>query len=299
MEQNTQKNDRSPINEPGVLVGSRRRFNTPSALARQVLLYPTRAGRYIVDERYDFSDASAVAKASNHQNYIFLLIEEGEIEVSDGSRVQRMGVGEIALLDCRSAHRWRMLRKGKTLFVHFDGANADDFFALIRAAHGGKLVMPIPQGSAMKQDLVRVFEGMDGVDRASETELSRYLYGALCDLLVPPRGEARETMHEPVGKAVNYIAEHLAEELSVAVLAEQAALSLAHFSRTFKQQTGSSPHEFIVIRRIDEAKRLLHTTGLPVREIAFRVGYRSEANFIASFTAKVGITPSAFRKSLR
>ena len=65
----------------------------------------------------------------------------------------------------------------------------------------------------------------------------------------------------------------------------------------FRSRTGYSPHEYIVLRRIDEAKSLLHTTALSVKEIAFRVGYHSEVNFISSFTAKTGVSPAAFRRS--
>lgn len=285
------------INEPGVLPGSRRHFNTPSALARQILYYPTRSGHYSVDERYDFRDTSTVAQASSHKNFLLLLVEEGELEVTDGRRTQRAGAGELALLDCRGPHRFRALRPGRTLFVHFDGSDSAEFFRLIRAAHSGRIVMPIPAGSALQNEMLRIFDGMDGANRAAETLLSQSLYHILCDLLVPPHPQAWASSDAPIAGAVRYILSHLSEELPVPALAEQVRLSPAHFSRLFKQHTGYSPHEFVVLRRIDEAKNLLQTTSLSVKEIAFRTGYRSEVNFISSFQSKVGTSPANFRKT--
>ena len=166
-----------------------------------------------------------------------------------------------------------------------------------RAAHGGRIVMPVPPGSTMQNDLLQIFNGMTGADRAPETQLSQWIYRALCDLLVPPPPRDWGTAGTPVGDTVLYILNHLQDELTVPALAERVALSPAHFSRLFKQSTGYSPHEFLVLRRIDEAKNLLQTTGLSVKEIAFRTGYRSEVNFIASFLSKVGVSPAAFRKT--
>ena len=261
------------------------------------MYYPTRSGHYAVDEQYDFSHDSSAAQAASHKNFLLLLVDEGELEVTDGQRAQRAIAGELALLDCRGPHRFRALRPSHTIFVHFQGADSEEFFRLIRAAHGGKIVMPLPAGSTIREDLLYVFNGMTGTDRAPETLMSQRIYRTLCDLLVPPPPQDWLRTSTPIGDTVRYILENLSEELSVPALADRVALSPAHFSRLFRQSTGYSPHEFIVLRRIDEAKNLLHTTGLSVKEVAFRTGYRSEVNFIASFRSKVGMSPAAFRRT--
>ena len=110
-------------------------------------------------------------------------------------------------------------------------------------------------------------------------------------------------MHSPaandaVAQAVRFIDSHLTEELPVRSIAAHVNLSTSHFSRIFRASTGFSPHEYIMLHRIDEAKSLLHSTGLSVSEIAFRVGFRSEVNFIAAFRSKTGQSPTQFRNTL-
>ena len=96
---------------------------------------------------------------------------------------------------------------------------------------------------------------------------------------------------------MSFICRNLSRAITVEEVAAAAGLSPAHFSRLFKGRTGCSPYEYILLRRIDEAKYLLASTRLPVREVAGRVGYGSAEHFIHSFQKKVGVTPGAFRKA--
>ncbi len=58
----------------------------------------------------------------------------------------------------------------------------------------------------------------------------------------------------------------------------------------------SSPKEYIIRRRLNDAKHLLKTTALPVKEIALSVGFNSESHFINTFTAQNGLSPKKFRE---
>ncbi len=133
--------------------------------------------------------------------------------------------------------------------------------------------------------------------RMSETEQSQRIHRLLCELIVLPSTVLPPSGEDPVSQVVNFITQHLFEDISVADIAASVSLSPSHLSRLFKMQTGFSPHEFITLRRIDAAKELLLTTDLSIKQIAYQVGYHSEANFITSFSGKSGITPAAFRKN--
>ena len=73
-------------------------------------------------------------------------------------------------------------------------------------------------------------------------------------------------------------------------------MSPSHFSRVFKQQTGFSPYDYVLIVRLNRAKELLQRTSMTVSEIAYETGFNSESNFIYFFTTNVGISPGKFRR---
>lgn len=99
----------------------------------------------------------------------------------------------------------------------------------------------------------------------------------------------------PLTYVMNYIKNNLTEKLSLKELSKMACLSPTHFSRTFKLETGLSITEFIQTERLKMAKKLLLTTKLTVREIAFRSGFTDINFFNRIFKRETGHTPGKFR----
>jgi AraC family transcriptional regulator len=99
-------------------------------------------------------------------------------------------------------------------------------------------------------------------------------------------------------KVQDYIAEKLAEDVSVEFLAGLVELSPFHFSRVFKQTTGTSPLQFVTRERITRAQQLIRETSRSLIEIALEVGYTSPSHFAQVFRRVVGVTPTEFRSAL-
>jgi len=100
-------------------------------------------------------------------------------------------------------------------------------------------------------------------------------------------------------RVTEYIEAAFTRDLTLAELAEVAGMSQYHFARRFKESTGVAPHQYVVRRRMEEAKRLLEGSDLPVSQVGLEVGYVSHGYFIALFGRMVGTTPAAYRRARR
>lgn len=96
-------------------------------------------------------------------------------------------------------------------------------------------------------------------------------------------------------RAVEYIRENIDNDISFRDIAAYLDMSAYHFARMFKHSTGEPPHKYIVRCRVNRAKELLAETRLPIADVAFEVGYKSQSHFTTCFGKLVGLTPAAFR----
>jgi AraC family transcriptional regulator len=96
--------------------------------------------------------------------------------------------------------------------------------------------------------------------------------------------------------AIEYIEEHLDSELTLDAIAAVAHLSPYHFARMFKASTGLPPHQYVITRRVERAKRLLRDGGdLSLAQVAARSGFWDQGHFTRHFKRLVGVTPKRFR----
>ncbi|KPF53748.1 AraC family transcriptional regulator [Novosphingobium capsulatum] len=94
------------------------------------------------------------------------------------------------------------------------------------------------------------------------------------------------------------VAEKMEAPISVDDLARAANLSPIHFARQFKRSTGRAPYQYIIEQRVERARDLLRG-DLPIAEIAVRCGFTHQEHLTRIFGRTTGVTPAAYRRSLR
>ncbi|MEQ1804406.1 MAG: AraC family transcriptional regulator [Burkholderiaceae bacterium] len=95
-----------------------------------------------------------------------------------------------------------------------------------------------------------------------------------------------------------FVNSNLAGDIGLESLAEIASMSVGHFLRSFHKALGSTPHQYVLERRLDRACALLKESADQVSTIARRCGFASAAHFSAIFHLHRGCTPSQFRRGL-
>lgn len=107
---------------------------------------------------------------------------------------------------------------------------------------------------------------------------------------------ARRREHTLVVQLKQYIGEHLSENLSLSVLAEQVGFNAAYVSALFKSETGDGLKRYITNMRLARAEELLKTTHLKIYEIAEQCGFDSARYFSDLFAKTYNMTPQKYRR---
>ena len=121
------------------------------------------------------------------------------------------------------------------------------------------------------------------------------VYGGLHAIQRIPRGALAPWQER---RAKELMSADLTEELPLRRLAAECGLSVRHFARAFRQSTGVPPHRWLLKQRVAHATELLNSRDLPLADIAVSCGFADQSHFTRVFTALVGVSPSAWRRSL-
>lgn len=261
---------------------------SPSKTALDMFLYPVQCGHFIYEAGY-------YLKRESYDSFLLMYIQKGELELEVNDANCHASSGCFVLLDCYQHHAYSTSAGWECLWCHFDGITARAFYENIHARLGTAFTLPDPRPALSKlTSLYRIFQ-TGAVVR--EPLLSKYLNDILTEfLLYLPDRKASSGYTSMTEEIMTYINEHFSEEISVADLAARAGLSHYYFIRTFKRETGFTPHEYLLNTRIATARYLLKNTELSVKDICFHTGFTGESNFCSAFKQRTGMTPTQYRE---
>jgi len=172
------------------------------------------------------------------------------------------------------------------------------------------LVRSVQYVGGLNDDLIRQL-GMSVLNELSEPTATSRMVAEISSLTLATRliqnyvdrnlidriagGPARPD-HARMRRVLDYIDQHLEDDLTISDLAQVAYLSEFHFARVFATTMGMPPQRYVSQRRLAAAKRMIGVGKLPLSEIAFRSGFSSQASFTRAFRRATNMTPGEFRQ---
>lgn len=199
--------------------------------------------------------------------------------------------GGEATLSAHAAQDILLLSLGAPTFARFGVSDDACPFAPLR---GRVLVDPVITG---------LVEQLADPASADEAEMNESVLRTLVLTLVRvARTRSRDARRGGLtARQLAALREHvesaLHRPLRTAELAGIAGLSPFHFARAFKASMGAPPGEWIRLRRLTVAQRMLENTRQPITDVAAAVGYESPSRFARAFRAATGLSPSRYRRT--
>ena len=245
--------------EEFVAPGSDYYIHTPSRQAESMFLYPLQAGHFIYLPGYSLQRES-------FDSFLLMYIQKGSLTLTLEGRTRRVTAGSFVLMDCYK------LRLGNVFTL------TDE-------------IPPL-------RKLQMIYDAFRSGGPVREPAMNKYLTDVMTSFLLASPHAAGDTDHTLMAeKITGYISEHFAETIRVEELAARASMSLYHFIRVFKSETGFTPHEYILNVRMATAKYLLKNSRLTVKDICYAVGYSSESVFCGAFKRAAGVPPAQYRSA--
>jgi AraC family transcriptional regulator len=133
----------------------------------------------------------------------------------------------------------------------------------------------------------------EGLSTALAAHLLRE-YGAA---VLTPKRQHGGLPRAKLVRAVEYIQDQLAADLTVSGIAQAVDMSPHYFTRLFKESTGQSPHQYVVEVRVKKAKELLTTGKFTISEAAHRVGFVDQSHLTRHFKRVFGLPPKKLLES--
>jgi AraC family transcriptional regulator len=224
--------------------------------------------------------------------------KEYELENGQSRQVERPQRGNVWVLPAEQ--RGAALARGNT---------TADFCQLTvpTSSLGSRGVRPTVGRDPLLYQLIErmnsVIDRDDVVARLLQESLTETVRLHLSDYYTPTAAKPRRSTPSVLDATIQaqlteFLADSLDSKISLATLAQLAGMSVNGFTRAFAAAFHSTPHQYVLDRRISRAKTLLTQTMLPITEITMAVGFSTPSHFATAFKSRVGVTPSEYRREL-
>lgn len=243
-----------------------------------------------------------------HNGYEILLVMGGTIKVSVNNKNYFCKKGSLLLFSNYEEH-----------FTEIVSEPYIRYYAILKATVADQLINNTPLLRMLKNrpaefsHCIDVSENLTRIEKLfsliiSEREEASYfsdelIAGYIKEILVIAFRTNKQqflfmnkTVLPEIYEIQKYIDDHFTENIKINDFAKQYFININYLSCCFKELTGYSPKQYLLLKRMSMAKELLITTEIPINELTAECGFSDVNNFIRVFKREYNITPKKYRK---
>lgn len=279
------------------------RFLTPAFMLNKLARHPLTRECYPAAMGYYPAASSHRMQRSRHDDNLLIYCVDGAGHANTPDWSGEISAGQVLLLPQGMAHRYEAHHANPwTIYwVHFQGSSTAVFNQYLGYREGASPVSDI----GISPQLIAHFRGLMEVHRTGYStrafiNAANQLRHLLTQIALEMRRAQASSQHSFNLDAVqSFMLDNISRQLDLTTLAGSAKLSKFHFASKYKSLTGYSPIKHFLNMKMEHACYLLDSSALSVKEVATALGYDDPLYFSRQFRKIIGLSPRAYRSSVR
>ena len=234
-----------------------------------------------------------VIRKKGRIDYHLLYIESGSACVYYEGKARSLTKGQFILIPPGQPQEHIMGKDSVSYWIHFHGEFAERLLS-DSGLSGGVYTAADPSDAG--KIFMQFVHAMHASTSASENRKNALFLSVLCALTEKTDSS---NVSDSVWPAVRYLQNYYNENPEIGYLSTICNLSRSHFLRVFKETVGTTPHQYLLSVRMDQAKRFLTDSPFSISDVSTMVGFEDSFYFSRIFKKMTGMTPREYRKTVK
>lgn len=229
-------------------------------------------------------------------SYMIMYTYDGEGELLYKGQKYKICKNQIFFIDCYEYQYYKAATSGiwSAYHLHINGNIVNDYYESF--VKDGRVVCDVPENSNIDSLFDEFFKKQHHIDGCTEILNNKFIVMILSELLLIKEGYYnKEKIPDYITKLQKQINCHPEKNYNLDMLSKQYGVNKYSFTKKFHKYMGASIMDYVIIVRINEAKKMLHMTDKSINQIAQEIGIEDVSYFTRLFKKKTGKTPKEYR----